>query len=700
MGARRRDGGVWWWTTLGMGAFLALFGGGCERASAPGGDSDIVLPETGPRLFTAQDAGICLEPEEGCACEPGSEPEPCYLEPLTLPGGGTLCRAGSRYCRDGVWSACEDVRRFVLEGGGAALVIGPRACNPCDPACAASYDRPSASDLTPRNSGNVTYDGSRGGVILRNRGSTGGALPDRDGDGVPDVADDFPDDPGRWSRSGDGIYHTLPFGGPVRVSPLDFTTRVTTADVYLLMDTTGSMGGEISNLKAGLTSGTYVPGCPGGVVAAIKCMIPNAWIGVGRHDDYPVAPWGGYWDWVYRNLLDMTPSVSAAQAAVNTLNTHWGYDWPESQTQALWAIATGNGLGRFLAPRRGCPAGRWGYPCFRPDTIPIVVLFTDAPFHNGPSGSYRYASRFWGLSPPTWSQVVDALTARNVKVVVVESANWGRAAEEDIQALLTATGSVDAAGAPYMISIASNGRGLSRAVVDAIWNLANNTRFDVSARPVDNPATPIDERRFVRSIVVRGWGPGNCRGASGSVALQCTPGTQVDFRVAFRNNFVMPTASPQVFDFEIHVLLDGTIQQRVPVRIVVPPVRPLYPPTGYYLRDYDASAFCSIPPQHARWGRLQWDVSTPGRTVVRFEITTAATAAGLTGPPDLTLSVPPRPDRMTFPGVDVGAELRAAGISDQLPYLRVRAVLVASPDRSASPVLRSFALRYDCISGT
>ena len=286
-------------------------------------------------------------------------------------------------------------------------------------------------------------------------------------------------------------------------------------------------------------------------------------------------------------------------------------------------------------------------------------------------------------------------------MVVVESANWGTAAEDDIRALLRATGSVDASGNPYMISIASDGSGLSRAVVDAIWNLANNTRFDVSARAVDNPATPIDERRFVKGIFVRGWGPGNCRGSSGSTAFQCTPGTQVDFRVNFRNDFVMPTSAPQVFEFEIHVLLDGTIQQRVPVRIVVPPVRPLYPPTGYYLRDYDASAFCDIPPQHARWGRLNWTVSTPADTAVRFEIKTAATAAGLSsGMPDLVLAVPPRPDVLGGAGIDVGAELRAAGIPDQLPYLRVRVVLVASADRSRSPVLRSFALRYDCISGT
>ncbi len=702
----------------------AVVGVGCEpagRDSSSGGG--ISLPPPPEPTFVAQDAGTCLEPEEGCDCEPGEAPVDCYLPPVSLPGGGAICRAGTRYCRDGVWSACEDLHSFVLEGAGAAYSVGPAECNPCDPACATTADRPTDRDLTPGNSTNVTFDGSRGGLTLESTG-TSSSLPDRDGDGVPDVADDFPGDPSRWSRSGGGIYHTLPFGGAAVISPIDFTTRVTTADVYLLMDTTGSMGGEIANLRAGLTRGTYVPGCPGGVVAAIKCMIPNAWIGVGRHDDYPVGPYGGGGDWVYRNLLDMTPSVSAAQAAVNRLNTHWGNDWPESQTQALWAIATGNGLGPYLAPKGGCSGGRWGYPCFRPGTIPIVVLFTDAPFHNGPSGAFRYptslgggccarrCTRTWwgrcvswactrwctGVRPPTWPQVVAALNARNVKVVVVESANWGTAAENDIRALLRATGSVDARGRPYMISISSNGSGLSRAVVDAIWNLANNTRFDVSARAVDNPASPIDERGFVKRITVRGWGPGSCRGASGATALQCTPGTVVDFRVTFRNDFVRPTTVPQVFNFEIHVLLDGTVQQRIPVRIVVPPAVPTYPPSGYYQRDYDASAFCTIPPQNVRWGLFNWRVSTPTRTAVRFEVWTRREASQLgVGAPDLTLTVPPRPQ---VGSVNLSDELRAAGVPDQLPYLRVRAVLVASPDRSSAPVLYRFGLRYDCISGT
>ncbi len=726
MGQMRGKGRSTRWSVQGGALLLVavVLGTGCEPVGQESSSESIALPPQPEPAFVAQDAGTCLEPEEGCDCEAGEAPADCYLPPVALPGGGAICRAGTRYCRDGVWSACEDLRSFVLEGAGAAYSVGPAACNPCDPACATTADRPTDRDLTPDNSSNVTFEGSRGGLTLRSSGTTS-SLPDRDGDGVPDVADDFPDDPTRWSRSGGGIYHTLPFGGPAVISPVDFTTRVTTADVYLLMDTTGSMWGEIANLQDGLTSGTFVAGCPGGVVAAIKCMIPNAWIGVGRHDDYPVSPYGGGSDVVYEHLLDMTPSVSAAQAAVNSMWAGGGADGPESQTQALYAMVTGSGLGDFLSARTDCPAGRWGYPCFRPGTIPIVVLFTDANFHNGPSDADPYPSSlsasccgtwtctswgWWGclswscsswcspFSPPKWADVIAALNARGVKTIVVESSGGWGFAQAHGEALCNATGSVDASGTPYVFSISSSGIGLSGAVVDAIWNLANNTRFDVTARAVDNPASPIDERGFVKQISVRGWGPGNCRGAAGATAIQCTPGTVVDFRVTFRNDFVRPTTTPQVFNFEIHVLLDGTVQQRIPVRIVVPPAVPTYPPTGYYQRDYDASAFCTIPPQNVRWGLFDWQVSTPTRTAVRFEVWTRREASQLgVGAPDLTLTVPSLPQRGS---VNLSDELRAAGVPDQLPYLRVRAVLVASPDRSSSPVLYRFGLRYDCISGT
>ena len=55
-------------------------------------------------------------------------------------------------------------------------------------------------------------------------------------------------------------------------------------------------------------------------------------------------------------------------------------------------LVGGNGRRpRRLQPARtSCPAGTYGYPCFRDGAIPIIVYITDATFHNGPGGAYAY----------------------------------------------------------------------------------------------------------------------------------------------------------------------------------------------------------------------------------------------------------------------------------------------------------------------
>lgn len=792
-------------------------------------------PPTGGPIHIGADAGTeCAHPGEGCACSPEQPPIDCYLEP-TYENGRLMCSRGTRYCRSGVWTRCESVRTYELRSGpGIAPLLGVTTeCNRCDPACAMTEDTPDAADL-PGRSIDVEYDPIGGGIrIERLPGTVMPELPDSDGDGIPDIADECVG-PGALPAADGSCYgdtfffHELPYGGPAEIDPLDVGIQVRTADVYFLMDTTGSMGGEISNLRSSLRSGTYIPGCSGGIIGAIRCTIPDAWFGVGYHDDYPVSPYGSWGDEVYRNLQDITSDVSAAQNAVNSLPLHGGNDGPESQTQALWAIASGGGLGSYLSSRT-CSAGRWGYPCFRPGTIPIVILFTDAPFHNGPNGNnysssfgatplpspssvsgnedmasaydvgdaatswtgfsgntcgmsddhdlgcvYDYAgdavyrftvstrssitittegssfdtaislrnssfgevtcnddggsgytskivrtldpgtyyvvissyystcgsyrlsignTAFGGGYPVSWAQTVSALNANGVRVITIHSgAGYGI---EDARDLADATGSLSGSGARYVFEIPTNGSGLSTAVVDAVVDLANYNRMDIGARAVDNPATAgVDERGFVESITARGWGPGSCTGTSGGhTFVDCLPGTHVDFRIAFRNDFVMPTTSPQVFDFWIEVVGDGTfVLERIPVRIVVPSSLPAYPASGRYWRDYDSTDHCEGT-ERPDWNDLEWEApSIPAGTSIRWEVRASDTLAGLDTATPVTFTTPP-----TESPVDLGARLVSAGVGNYLPYLRLTAVLLANDARTTTPTLRSFSVRYTCI---
>ncbi|MCA9535467.1 MAG: VWA domain-containing protein [Myxococcales bacterium] len=354
----------------------------------------------------------CFTEDPGCGCVPGTEPVTCVHTEER--GELVLCEAGAMYCVDGIWSDCDTVETWEVPR--PKLISAPGACSPCNPDCFQTADEPSQTDITNPPSGvtstNVVFTNGppRGIQPIPIISTTGGTGTDTDMDGVPDVADACPTTPGMTRFFGcptgtgsGGFFHVLPPGASA-VDPLTFNVKLTEADVYILMDTTGSMGDEINNLKTSLTTGVFDPACPTltGVIGAIRCTIPGTWFGVGRFDDYPVSPYGssGWGDLPFTNLQDLTSSTTAAQNAVNMLFTRNGSDIPESSSQALYAVASGNSLTyngtQYLPARTNCPAGRWGYPCFRPNVIPIVIMITDARMHNGPNGD-NYAGTTMGV---------------------------------------------------------------------------------------------------------------------------------------------------------------------------------------------------------------------------------------------------------------------------------------------------------------
>ncbi|MDI7269322.1 MAG: hypothetical protein QME96_15135, partial [Myxococcota bacterium] len=323
--------------------------------------------------------------------------------------------------------------------------------------------------------------------------------PDTDGDRINDAievaAGTDPLDGNDTPRSRGHFVFTVPYNDPVTppVPPLEpepgrdtlvFSTALQMADVYFLMDTTGSMGGEIDNLRTSI-NGTLIP--------RIRASIPDVQFGVGFFDDYPVSPYGSAGDLSYQNLQNITSDDAAARAAVGRLATHNGNDWPESHVPALWTVATGD-PGR-TCPRlgaRSCPAGTVGYPCFRSGAVPVVVLMTDAPFHNGPGGAHAYPGTVnaGGCTavPPTYDMARSELVARSVKVIGVNSGT----ARPHLEQLARDTGTADAGGTPLVYDINSNGTGLGDEVVTAVQTLANQVPLRIDAVPVDDPADTVD----------------------------------------------------------------------------------------------------------------------------------------------------------------------------------------------------------------
>ena len=227
------------------------------------------------------------------------------------------------------------------------------------------------------------------------------------------------------------------------------------ADVLFLLDTTASMDAEIREIRRRLRD-TIVPG--------LASVITDVQFAVAQFQDFP-APYGFPADRPFQLIQAATPSVMSTQRALDSLILGAGGDIAESATEALFQVATGAGHST-LVWARSCPPGTVGYPCFRPGATPIILLFTDAPFHNGPGGTWPYTM----VSPPpaTYATTVAQLNAMGAKVLGMMSET---PAQRDLVQIARDTGAVTHDGSPLVFDIGADGTSLGVDVVRAVQTL-------------------------------------------------------------------------------------------------------------------------------------------------------------------------------------------------------------------------------------
>ncbi len=435
---------------------------------------------------------------------------------------------------------------------------------------------------------------------------------DSDGDGVTDLGEvegsmTDPTDPTSTIPEGD-FFVVLPYNGSHENRVLRFGTNIEIADVFFLVDMTGSMQGERTNLITGLLD-VIIPG--------IQAAIPNVQFGAGGMDDYPYEFFGGGNDLPFYLLREIAPpeqdigawSVSAGPTtcpsspatndigtitgsangrpdileAVEGLPCHGGADGPESYVPAMWSTATGMGLTwpTGSIPGRTCPVipdemgTRRGYPCFRPGALPIVLLFGDANFHNGPGGASAYDS----FTAPTYDEAVTALNGIGARVIGIYSTYGGGTVLEDYNSIARDTGAVRGDGSPLVFTINYDGTGLDTAVVDAVATLVGGTPQDVSTRTENVPGNPdeFDATLFIKSIVpLEGYRDGiagtGYDSKDDTTFYGVIPGTLVDFTIDFWNDVRPPAATAQIFKAKIIVVGNGVADlDSRNVYIVVPP---------------------------------------------------------------------------------------------------------------------------------
>lgn len=415
---------------------------------------------------------------------------------------------------------------------------------------------------------------------------------DTDGDMVTDLGEargtmTDPTDP-RSTIPPDDFFVVLPYGGPHEMRTLRFGTTIQQADVYFLIDTTGSMGMPIENVRSSLSR----------IAGELSMRIRDVQMGVGHFEDFPngagifdFSAYGSAGDVVYENRQDITDDLALVQAALNGLELGSGGDGPESQVEALYQTATGeggswtfaSGAPPFSLERRRCPlvpdeiGARRGYPCFRPGSLPIVVLVSDVDFHNGPMNEWAYM----GITPAphSFAQAANALNAIGARVIGVSVDGGGLGHQQE---LARQTGTVDRRGAP-LVYTASGGE-VSDAIIEGIGELVGGTPQDVTTTTENWPDNldGVDARGFIKAIVpVEGYSADGIPGPNPGVSYErrdestfygVVPGTQVEFRVDFHNDFVMPYPTAVIFRAVIVVVGNGVARlDERQVYIVVPP---------------------------------------------------------------------------------------------------------------------------------
>lgn len=436
----------------------------------------------------------------------------------------------------------------------------------------------------------------------------------------------------RTSGPQQDFFFILPYQDPAGMAakPLDFGTQIPSLDVFFLMDTSGSMIGEITNLQTALT-GTIVPGIQG--------QVPNTQFGVGSYEDFPVTPFGSLRgsdcgrnsnpnpDQPLHLFQTITNNLASIQAAVGQYSMGnapigCGNDWPESAIEAIYQVATGQGL-TGPAPT-SVPAGGVG---FRAETMPVIVTITDAMSHapgetascSGQSVNYTGSVLQVAHTRAQAKTALGNICARSVGIASIEPTLPANCSgQADLEDFATATGArvppsawdvpsrpagcavgqcctnangtgraPDAQGlCPLVFRTDQNGSGLGNHIVTGIRMLTRFATFDVTSdrqgvtsdvdgNPLPSPHTTAD---FIKAVVPTGFMlpppppalPNPTFDAT--TFFNVTPGTRVQFDVQALNDFVPQTQDAQIFRATIRVLAGGcTALDQREVLILVPP---------------------------------------------------------------------------------------------------------------------------------
>lgn len=451
-------------------------------------------------------------------------------------------------------------------------------------------------DLDSDNDGLADAEEDLDGDGVLDPGESSTEDDDTDDDGWLDIvewaAETDPQDPAS-GLSEDDFFFVLPIFAPEEEDDLEFSTDIIKADVFIEVDTTGSMGGTITTLSNSLQTV---------IVPNIALEVPNVAFGSAWFKDFSVSPFGDSADEPFFLTQRITTVVADVQAGINQFSASGGADGPESGMEAFYQAVTGEGVEWDVAtagevpkfePSVGFDATRGhgvlGGAGFRIGALPIIIHATDIEYHDAPdyhaagidqahsrnqavAAANGLGARFIAITSSSFALTALAQISRDTGAVVPPIA-WG---PTETFCHTGAGGSLvppDPTGlCPLAYTMNFGGTGVDQALVDGVEALVTFGTIDISAVPVADPyeLPAVDTAQFITAITpVPPAPPGST--IDGDVFRDVLPGTPVLFRVHARNTFVESRLEAQLFRVTIRVMGDAvTVLDERDVYVVIP----------------------------------------------------------------------------------------------------------------------------------
>lgn len=237
--------------------------------------------------------------------------------------------------------------------------------------------------------------------------------------------------------------------GETKQAQFDVTvpeTTVSSMDVLFLIDTTGSYGDDINSLQLKANE----------IITNLSSRGIDVQFGVASFADFPFSPYGDSYggDKAYYLNQPITSNFDAVKAGIESLDRplHYGADGPESQLEALYQAATGqgrdlNGDGLYSGLGEIEPSNvGW-----RTGALQLIILATDAPFHDSTDEP--------GYPGASFSTVETILKGKGTTVIGLDSGSTGG----DLQRIVSATGG-------SLFALSRNSAEIAEVIAQAITN--------------------------------------------------------------------------------------------------------------------------------------------------------------------------------------------------------------------------------------